>query len=199
MSTRFSSPISNIGTRVSIGWTRSLLTRQIAMKTEGMIDRERSPHELVFSRVFAAPADNVYRAWTDPDQLVHWWGPRGFSLTVRAMEVKVGGVWDYILHGPDGTDYPNRAVFEEVDPPKRLVFFNTGGHVSDRHLTCRMIVTFDGQDSDTLVTLRMQFGSSTSLNQAKARGAEQGGTESFIRLSEWLESRRQASQTTPSG
>lgn len=176
----------------------SLLTGQIAMKTDVMIDREESPHALVFSRVFAASVDVVYRAWTDPDQLVHWWGPKGFSLTVRTMEVKVGGVWDYILHGPDGTDYPNRAVFEEVDPPKRLVFFNTGGHVSDGHLTCRMIVTFDGQDTHTLVTLRMQFDSSKSLSQSKARGAEQGGMESFLRLSEWLEFRRQASQPTPS-
>lgn len=157
------------------------------MKTEVLIGDKESAHELIFSRVFAAPVDVVYRAWTDADQLVRWWGPRGFSLTVRVMELKVGGVWEYILHGPDGTDYPNRAVFEEVDPLKRLVFFNTGGHVSDRHLTCRMIVTFNGQDAHTLVTLRMQFETSASLDRAKARGAEQGGEESFVRLSEWLE------------
>ncbi|MEX3007311.1 SRPBCC family protein [Hoeflea sp. TYP-13] len=156
------------------------------MVTEVKIGSAESAHELVFSRAFAAPVDIVYRAWTDPDQLVHWWGPRGFSLTIRAMELKVGGVWDYVLHGPDGTDYPNRAVFEEIDPPKRLVFFNTGGHVSDRHLTCRMIVTFDGQDPHTLVTLRMLFASSASRDRAKARGAEEGGVESFARLSQWL-------------
>lgn len=157
------------------------------MKTKVMIDSEEGAHELIFSRVFAASIEVVYRAWTDPDQLVRWWGPKGFSLTIRTMELKVGGIWEYILHGPDGTDYPNRAIFEEVDPPKRLVFFNTGGHVSDRHLTCRMIVTFDGQKAHTLVTLRMQFESSASLDQAKARKAEQGGLESFVRLSEWLE------------
>lgn len=166
------------------------------MMTEVMIGGKESAHELIFSRVFAAPVDVVYRAWTDADQLVRWWGPRGFSLTVRAMELRVGGVWEYTLHGPDGTDYPNRAVFEEVDPPKRLVFFNKGGHVSDRHLTCRMIVTFDEQGALTLVTLRMQFESWASLDRAKARGAEQGGEESLARLSEWLEFQREASQNT---
>lgn len=166
------------------------------MTAEAIIGDKESGHELIFSHVFAAPVDVVYRAWTDADQLVRWWGPRGFSLTVRVMELKVGGVWEYILHGPDGTDYPNRAVFEDVDPPKRLVFFNTGGHVSDRHLTCRMIVTFDEQGALTLVTLRMQFESPAALDRAKARGAEQGGEESFVRLSEWLEFQTEASRHT---
>lgn len=156
------------------------------MRTEVLIDHDESEHELIFSRTFAAPVDVVYRAWTDIDQLVNWWGPKGFSLTIRTMQLKVGGVWEYVLHGPDGMDYPNRAVFEEIDPPKRLVFFNTGGHVSDRHLTCRMIVTFDERDAQTLVTLRMQFATPTSLDRAKTRGAEQGGLESFARLAEWL-------------
>ncbi len=153
-------------------------------------DRNR---ELVFSRVFAAPATTVYSAWTDPDKLVHWWGPRGFSLTIEEMDVKVGGAWVYTLHGPDGTDYPNRAVFEVVDPPRCLVFFNTGGHVDDRHLTCRMTVTFQPQEVDgaralhTLVTLRMAFETVTACERAQARGAGQGGRESFARLSEWLD------------
>ncbi|MCV0426329.1 MAG: SRPBCC domain-containing protein [Roseibium sp.] len=155
---------------------------------------EPDAQELVFSRVFAAPAVTVFRAWTDPKQLVRWWGPRDFSLTINTMDVTVGGIWDYVLHGPDGMDYPNRAVFEEVDPPIRLVFFNSGGHVSDRHLTCRMVVTFEdkvleGNGMHTLVTLRMQFETSVALDRAKARGAEEGGQESFARLSEWLKCR----------
>jgi len=155
-------------------------------KTEVLIDDVNGRHEIVFSRVFAAPVDVVYRAWTDPEQLVKWWGPKGFSLTIGKFELKKGGVWDYVLHGPDGTDYPNRAVFEDVDPPRRLVFFNTGGHLDDQHLTCRMTVTFEGQDARTLVTLRMQFDTPMSLARARVRGVEQGGVESFARLTELL-------------
>ena len=146
----------------------------------------RNVQELIFTRKFAAPAAKVFRAWTDPDQLVRWWGPRNFSLTIKAMEVTVGGIWEYILHGPDGVDYPNRAIFEEVEPPVRLVFFNSGGHVSDRHLTCRMVVTFEEKEGRTLVTLRMQFDTADALERAAARGAEEGGRESFDRLAEWL-------------
>lgn len=159
------------------------------MKTEVLIDHDEGRYELIFSRVFAAPVDVVYRAWTDPDQLVNWWGPRGFSLTIRTMEFRVGGVWEYVLHGPDGTDYPNRAVFEDIDPPNRFVFSNTGGHVDDRHLTCRMIVTFDERDGQTSVILRMRFDSLMSLDRARERGAEQGGSDSFARLAEWLKRR----------
>ncbi len=143
--------------------------------------------ELVFSRAFNAPADAVYRAWTDPARLVQWWGPHGFRLTIQEMDVRVGGTWRYVLHGPDGTQYPNVAVFEELDPPRRLVFFNTGGHVEDKHLTCRMIATFAEDGARTLVTLQMQFETVEALDRAKARGAKAGGEESFQRLAELLE------------
>lgn len=150
------------------------------------IDNIDSRPELVFSRGFNAPVDAVYRAWTDPEKLVRWWGPRGFTLTINRMELRVGGVWDYVLHGPDGTDYPNRAVFEEIVPLKRLVFFNRGGHVADQHLTSRMTVSFDARDGVTLVELRMQFETAEAHERARMRGAEQGGRDSFERLAELL-------------
>lgn len=156
------------------------------MKDDVSTDRGRTAHQLVFSRVFAASPSIVFQAWTDPEQLVHWWGPKGFALTVNAMDVRVGGVWDYILHGPDGTDYPNRAVFEEIVPCERLVMLNTGGHVADNHLTCRMVATFEEVNDGCLVTLRMQFRTPASLAAAKARNAETGGRESFARLEELL-------------
>ncbi|MEM9633484.1 MAG: SRPBCC domain-containing protein [Pseudomonadota bacterium] len=156
------------------------------MTTDVRSRTEQDSHELVFSRVFAAPPATVFRAWTDPDQLVRWWGPRDFVLTIQEMDVRVGGIWEYVLHGPDGTDYPNRAVFEVVEPPTRLEFLNSGGHVSDDHLTCRMVVTFEDKTVQTLVTLRMQFETQAGLDRARMRGAEQGGVESFERLVEWL-------------
>lgn len=156
------------------------------MTTEARSNTTQDLHELVFSRAFAAPPAAVFRAWTDPDQLVRWWGPKDFVLTIQTMEVKDGGIWEYVLHGPDGTDYPNRAIFEVVEPPRRLEFFNSGGHVSDRHLTCRMTVTFEDREAQTLVTLRMQFETEAALERARSRGAEQGGRQSFERLVEWL-------------
>lgn len=158
----------------------------MTVRTKISVGGAERPNELIFSRVFDASADTVYRAWTDPERLVKWWGPREFSLTIKRMDVKVGGVWEYTLHGPDGTDYPNRAVFEFVDPPRRLVFRNEGGHISDKHLTCRMAVTFETLGEGTLVTLGMQFVSATTLSRAIERGVKEGGQESFERLAELL-------------
>jgi uncharacterized protein YndB with AHSA1/START domain len=83
--------------------------------------------EIVISRVFNAPRELVWRAWTDPKQIVKWWGPRGFSTTIEEMEVRPGGAWKLVMHGPDGTDYPAQSVFREVVKPERISFSHRGG------------------------------------------------------------------------
>lgn len=74
--------------------------------------------EIVTTRVFPAPRAVVFAAWTDPDQLRQWWGPRGFSNTFHVCEMRPGGLWSYTMHGPDGKDYPNEARFVEITPPE---------------------------------------------------------------------------------
>jgi len=59
---------------------------------------------------------------TEPQHVVNWWGPRGFTTTIQEMDVRPGGVWKHIMHGPDGANYPNHSVFREVVAPERLVF-----------------------------------------------------------------------------
>lgn len=143
-------------------------------------------HILGFSRSFPIPVEALYQAWTDPEKLTQWWGPKGFTLTINRYELRIGGIWDYILHGPDGTDYPNQAVFEVIEPNRRLVFSNIGGHVEDAHLTCRMVVRFAEAAEGAKVELRMIFDDLVGLEAAKARGAKQGGEEAFDRLAIFL-------------
>ena len=76
--------------------------------------------EIRITRVFDAPRELVFEAWTDRDQVVEWWGPHGFTTTIHEMDVRPGGVWRFVMHGPDGTDYNNHVVFEEVVEPERL-------------------------------------------------------------------------------
>jgi uncharacterized protein YndB with AHSA1/START domain len=64
----------------------------------------------------------VFDAWTDPKQITQWWGPAGFTTTTDEMGVKPGGVWRFVMHGPDGTDYKNKIVFIEVVRLERLVY-----------------------------------------------------------------------------
>ena len=67
--------------------------------------------EMVITRTVDAPRALVWQAWTQPQHIAAWWGPDGFRTTIHAMNVTVGGVWRFMMHGPDGTDYPNRIVY----------------------------------------------------------------------------------------
>jgi uncharacterized protein YndB with AHSA1/START domain len=85
---------------------------------------DTSDRELRLSRVLDAPVELVWEIWTQPDHIVRWWGPNGFTATIDFMEMKPGGEWHLVMHGPDGTDYVSRAVFREVVPLKRIVYEN---------------------------------------------------------------------------
>lgn len=81
--------------------------------------------ELVLTRSFDAPRDLVFKVWTDPKHLAHWWGPHGFTTQIREMDVRPGGAWRYAMRGPDGNEYPFDGVYVEVVEPERLVFDGT--------------------------------------------------------------------------
>src|SRR3954449_1876611 len=87
---------------------------------------DSADREIVAVRVFDAPRELVWKLWTDPHHVAQWWGPNGFTNTIHEMDVRPGGVWRFIMHGPDGVDYPNRIVFIEVVEPERLVYSHGG-------------------------------------------------------------------------
>src|SRR5262249_44544159 len=80
--------------------------------------------EIVVTRLFDAPRELVVRAWTEHERLVQWWGPDGFTTTIHEIDVRPGGVWRFIMHGPDGVDYGNKIVYLEVSAPERLVYLH---------------------------------------------------------------------------
>ncbi len=73
------------------------------------------------SRDIPAPPDQVFAAFSDPQRLARWWGPAGFTNTFNVCELKTGGRWSFVMHGPDGGSYPNESVFAEVEPPSKVV------------------------------------------------------------------------------
>ncbi len=141
--------------------------------------------EIVVTRVFDAPRELVFEAWTDPEQVVQWWGPFGFTTTIHEMDVRPGGVWRFVMHGPDGTDYNNHVVFEEVVKPERLVYRHGGGEENDIkefHVT----VTFDEDDGKTRLTLRLVAESPAERDRMVEFGALEGGKQTLERLAEYL-------------
>jgi uncharacterized protein YndB with AHSA1/START domain len=114
---------------------------------------------VITTRVFPHDRALVYSAWTQPELVTQWWGPAGFTDTLIAHDLRAGGWWRHILHGPDGTDYPNLAVFTEVVPPERLGFrhYTTPEPVGEPNYTNP--TTFEPVPTGTLVSMRMQFAS----------------------------------------
>jgi uncharacterized protein YndB with AHSA1/START domain len=147
-----------------------------------------SEREVVVTRVFDAPRELVWEAWTDPKHVVNWWGPRGFTTTIEEMDVRPGGVWKHVMHGPDGTDYPNRSVFTEVVKPERIVYSNAGGRKDGPGASFEGRWTFDAvEGSRTRVTIRMIFVSAAErARMAKEFGVVEGGKQTLERLGEHL-------------
>lgn len=145
--------------------------------------------EIVISRVFDAPRELVWDAWTDPKQVVKWWGPKGFSITIHEMDVRPGGVWRHTMHGPDGMDYPNHSVFLEVVKPERIVFSHGGGRQGEKEdAQFEATWTFEAQGDKTKLTVRMLFPSAAARDiVVKRYGAIEGGNQTLGRLAEHLQ------------
>src|SRR5579859_819404 len=115
-----------------------------------------SDDQLIFTRTFDARRELVFECFRHPEALARWWGPKGFSVTTHAFEFRVGGEWQYTMHGPDGTDYPNRVVYDEIVWPERIVFAQEGGidGVAADH---RSTITLEALGEKTRLTMRLQF------------------------------------------
>ncbi|NEW05642.1 ATPase [Paenibacillus sp. SYP-B3998] len=139
---------------------------------------------LIVNRVIHAPRDLVFKAWTDPEHLPKWWGPRGFTITVQEIDVRPGGVWRYVMHGPDGVNYDNKIVYSEVVSPERLVYSHGDGEDDEQF---QVIVTMMEQDNMTELTMRSLFRSSEELEKViKEYGAIEGAKSTLDRLEEQL-------------
>ena len=142
--------------------------------------------EVVVTRRFAAPRDVVWEAWTNPDLVVQWWGPDGFTTTNHEMDVRPGGVWSHTMHGPDGTDYPSRAVFREVARPSLIAYHLEGGSGAFR-TQCDVFWTFSPAAGGTLVTMRIRFPSVEDRDRAiAALGVREAGAVTLERLAAHL-------------
>lgn len=144
--------------------------------------------EIVLTRVLEAPRELVFRAFTDPEHVVHWWGPDGFTTTIHEMDVRPGGVWRFIMHGPDGTDYPNRVVYREVAEPERLVYVHDDDGAGE-HPPFDVTATFEAEGGGTRVTLRMVTASPEVRARMVEFGAVEGGNQTLRRLAEYLAQR----------
>lgn len=145
------------------------------MSTKHNNKTNTADREIVTTRLLNAPRELVFKAWTDPGQLVHWWGPKGFTNTFHEFDMRPRGIWRFVMHGPDGVDYQNKSVFVEVVNPERIVF----DHVSGPQF--QVVATFAEQAGKTRLTFRMRFESAADCDKVKSFAVE-GNEQNFDRL-----------------
>jgi uncharacterized protein YndB with AHSA1/START domain len=144
-----------------------------------------SDREIVMERVFAAPRELVFKAYTDPNLISRWWGPRRYTTTVDKMDVRVGGAWRFVQRDAGGNVYAFNGEYREIAPPERLSytfeFEGMPGHV------LLETVTFEEREGQTKVTVTSLFASVEDRDGMLHSGMEQGANESQDRLAELLE------------
>lgn len=147
-------------------------------KTENIADRE-----IIISRLFDAPCELVWEAWTNPKHADKWWGPEGFVNTTESMDFRVGGEWKYMMVGPDGTRYPNHQVFKEIIPLSKLVF----DHGDGERVWFEATVTLQEVGGGTLVTLRQLHPDKASRDLVVEKyGAIEGGKQHLAKLEAYI-------------
>jgi uncharacterized protein YndB with AHSA1/START domain len=150
------------------------------------LDLTQDARAIVGTRVFEAPRELVWAAFTDARHLAQWWGPNGFSTTTSAFDFRPGGVWRFVMHGPDGRDYQNRVTFDEILKPERLVYRHGGGEdVEPVRITTT--VTFTDLGGKTRLIWHMQFPNVEDRARViKEYGADKGLVQTMARLADYV-------------
>ncbi len=156
--------------------------------------------EFVITRVFDAPRERVWKAWTESERLAQWWGPKGFKVHTCKVDLRPGGVFHYGMRAPDGSDMWGKFVYREIVAPERLVFIvsfsDPKGGVT-RHpwspnwpLETLSTITFTEQEGKTKITVRWVPYSATELERKTfedgRQSMQQGWTGTMDQFAEYL-------------
>ena len=139
--------------------------------------------ELTITRIFNAPRERVFKAWTDPKELAKWWGPKTFTNPVCEVDLKLGGTLRIVMRAPDGGEYPMQGIFREIVPPSRLVFTNIALDKDGHHIIEGLTtVTFAEDGGKTKLTLQTRGVAVVDYAAAYLQGMEAGWTQSLEKL-----------------
>lgn len=178
-------------------WTGTWITYKNNAKMERKNSSFRQEdNQLIYTRVLNAARELVWEVWTQPEHLKEWWGPQGFSLTHKGMELKPGKAWEFVMHG-FGQDYHNNIEYQEVEPPVLLSYRHSDPEGS---LSFDVVVTFEDLGSKTLLTMRSVFASAEVIAELNRKvNALEGGQQTLDKLEAYLSTQiyiRQQLKTT---
>ncbi|MBW4579472.1 MAG: SRPBCC domain-containing protein [Tildeniella nuda ZEHNDER 1965/U140] len=153
----------------------------------------QSDREIIITRIFNAPRELVFKAWTEPKHIEQWFGPAGFTTRVEELDFRPLGHWRYVMIGTDGTEYPSEGVFREIVPPERIVTTDEFGEgieqVLDADLPQGMVVTvlFEDLGGKTKLTIQVMHETVSDRRKHEEMGVIAGWNSSLDCLSEYLQ------------
>jgi uncharacterized protein YndB with AHSA1/START domain len=156
-----------------------------AMGRGGLAQSVTVDREIVISRVIDAPRELVFEAFTKVRHLSRWWGPEGFTTTTRSFEFRVGGTWDFVMHGPDGTDYQEWISWTEIAPPERIALLH-GESRGDPNAFVS-VLTFESDGVATRIEMRTVFPTKGLRDEAVEKyHAIEGGQQTLSNLAAYV-------------
>ncbi|MBK8698547.1 MAG: SRPBCC family protein [Saprospiraceae bacterium] len=132
--------------------------------------------EIVSSRIVDAPVNLVFRAWAEPNHLINWWGPSGFTNTFNVFDFRVGGIWSYIMHGPDKGHYANECEFIKIKPPSLIAWKRYSKPIFQVLFTLEEV-----SEDKTKIVFKMLFNSAEGCRKVNAFAVDKN-EENFDRL-----------------
>jgi uncharacterized protein YndB with AHSA1/START domain len=164
--------------------------RETVMKNDDFaVDREKL--EVRLSRVFDAPRERLFAAFTDPGQISKWWGPRGMTTVVDKFDFREGGIWRFVHRDSDGKEYAFNGVYKEIVEPERITdtfeFEPAAGHVMTETVVFERL-----PDGKTRVVGTARYANIEDLEGMVGSGMESGWSESYERLAELVEGNKAA-------
>ena len=147
--------------------------------------RATADREIVIYRIIDAPRELVFEAFTEVRHLSLWWGPEGFTTTTRAFEFRVGGEWDFVMHGPDGTDYQEWITWTEIAPAERIALLH--GESRDDPNAFESVLTFAADGAATRIEMRSVFPTEELRDEAVEKfGAIEGARQTLSNLAAYV-------------
>lgn len=169
-----------------------MMANQMITRVEGQV--------LILERVFNAPRELVFKVFSDADHLKQWWGPRGWEVTVSKIDFRPGGEWHYCMKCMDenqgdfyGMESWGKSVYQEIEEPEKIVyidyFSDAEGNVTEGMPAANSTLTFVDQDGKTNLISRTVYESEEALKTVLDMGMEEGITQTWDRLEEYLVSK----------
>ena len=148
---------------------------QFGRGTHSSMKEDAADREIRNSRVFEHPRERVFGAFSNPEALARWWGPKGFSNTFDSFDFQPGGRWEFTIHGPEGQDFRNESVFREISEPSRIVI----EHLSPPRFVLEIALSEAGEGALLSWTQRFE---TAEMRDKIARFAGNANEENLDRL-----------------